>query len=434
MFGESYLQVVRNPAATGFVRADALTRHARRIAAILPIAILLLLVTLLLAACGGGGDGTGRAGNAAAAPPSGNTTGAPATGNPKPPVVAGTFAYVLSGNPSISAYAIDETTGALSQIPGSPFVADNAAEDIVVTPSGKFAYVAHNSASNLVFPPSKSIWSYTIDPTTGALTHVGQPVDPGGFPTSIAMHPSGRAIFVAVRGEFPGGSTEVHHLSGYAIDATTGLLTSFGSAPLNGWPSIITIDPAGKFAYVATQDAEPTGSGSGFISVFAIDAANGSLSEIPGSPYVTIGWVQKFGITPDGRFAYAAGHALAGYAIDAATGALSELPGSPFSQSQVVTVHPSGRFAYGQEPGSDPMVPDSVTYAINESTGVLSKIGSNGSKVPYALALSPSGKFIYGSSFGLSVNAWDSGTGMLTHVAFLNGSWPNAIATTNTYR
>jgi hypothetical protein len=75
-----------------------------------------------------------------------------------------------------------------------------------------------------------------------------------------------------------------------------------------------------------------------------------------------------------------------------------------------------------------------VTYAINESTGALAKVGSNGSMVPHALALSPSGKFIYGSRFGLSVNAWDSGSGMLTHLGYVNGSWLNAIATTNTYR
>jgi 6-phosphogluconolactonase len=415
-----------------------------RVIAKTSIGPLLLLTSLLLAACGGGGGSNTSTGGgssdgtiSAAAPTSNNSPdGSASTNDSNSRAIAGTFAYVLNGGPKISAYSLDETTGALSEIPGSPFAADNAADDMVVTPSGQFAYVGHNSASNQAIPTTKNIWIYAIDTSSGGLTHVGTPVEPAGYPQSIAMHPSGKAIFVAVRGDPPGVSAgDVHHISGYAIDAATGLLTSIGSTPINGWPSIITIDPAGRFAYVATEDPTPTASGSGFISVYAIDATNGSLSEIAGSPFATDGWVQKFGITPDGRFAYAAGHALVGYAIDATTGALSELPGSPFSTSQVVTVHPSGRFVYGQEPGSDPMAPDSVTYAINETTGALSKVGSNGSTVPFALALSPSGKFIYGTRFGLSVNAWDAGNGMLTHLEYAsNASWLTAIAITNTYR
>jgi 6-phosphogluconolactonase len=407
-----------------------------------PIGTLLLLVSLLLVACGAsegggnsGGSGNTGANNSAATPPSNNSPDVPPATDGHPPAVAGAFAYVLNGRGTVSAYSIDETTGALSEIPGSPFAADHAPDDIVVTPSGKFAYVGHNSASNLVIPTTKNIWIYAIDATTGGLTHVGAPVEPVGYPTSIAMHPSGRAIFVAVRGDFPGVSAgDVHHISGYAIDAATGLLTSIGSTPLNGWPSRITIDPAGRFAYVATEDPHSTAGGGGFISVYAIDSTNGSLSEIAGSPFATIGWVDRFGITPNGRFAYAAGHALIGYAIDATTGALSELPGSPFSPSQLASVHPSGRFVYGEEPGSDPMVPDCVTYAINENTGALSKVGSDGTEVPYPLAYSPSSKFVYGTRGDVTVNAWDPSTGMLTKIGWVPTGTPSAIATTNTYR
>jgi 6-phosphogluconolactonase (cycloisomerase 2 family) len=61
---------------------------------------------------------------------------------------------------AIAAYAIDQTSGALTSAPGSPFAAGNS-PSAVGDPSGRFLFV-----SNAV---SGTVSSYSINATTGAL-------------------------------------------------------------------------------------------------------------------------------------------------------------------------------------------------------------------------------------------------------------------------
>src|SRR5260370_21979975 len=75
------------------------------------------------------------------------------------------FAYVVnSGSGNVSAYTIDESKGALTQIAGSPFVTGQNPISVVVSTNGEFAYVT-NFFSNTVS-------AYTIDAETGGLTPV----------------------------------------------------------------------------------------------------------------------------------------------------------------------------------------------------------------------------------------------------------------------
>ncbi len=100
----------------------------------------------------------------------------------------GSFLYVSnSGDGTVSAFTINATTGELTAIPGSPFVAagtasPNSPTAVQVDPSGQFAYVANGDAGTL------SVFSINI--LTGALTVVGAPVSSiitDGGPTAIAI-------------------------------------------------------------------------------------------------------------------------------------------------------------------------------------------------------------------------------------------------------
>ena len=138
--------------------------------------VCVLFVLATLAACGGGGGGDGSAAApqpenlAAAAQPSGNVAG---------------FAYVANqGSGNVSAYAIDTSTGALSEVAGSPFAAGIGPESISVHPSGKFAYVANFGSANV----SGSVSAYTIDASTGALSEVvGSPFPAGTSPVNLTI-------------------------------------------------------------------------------------------------------------------------------------------------------------------------------------------------------------------------------------------------------
>jgi 6-phosphogluconolactonase (cycloisomerase 2 family) len=179
---------------------------------------------------------------------------------------SGQFVYVAaetdSGTPgpgSVSMYAINPTTGALTSIgtiATGTMIAESSSNSIAVDPTGAFAYVT-NSGSN-------SVSMYSINGTTGVLTSGGL-IDAGTTPISVAVDPTGKFAYVTNIGS--------NDVSMYTISATTGALTSIGTIAAGSNPTSITIHPAGKFAYV-------TNSVSNDVSIFSIDGVTGALTLI----------------------------------------------------------------------------------------------------------------------------------------------------------
>lgn len=107
-------------------------------------------------------------------------------------------------------------------------------------------------------------------------------------------------------------------------------------------PDSITVDPSGRFAYVANQGCDAGSQGS--VSAYAIDAVNGLLS--PLGPSVVATWgARSFVVTSDGRFAYDAGAGTGddlgfvdSYAIDSATGILVYQGNGGYGQSGYIPV------------------------------------------------------------------------------------------------
>ena len=172
----------------------------------------------------------------------------------------GKFVYVANYTTNtVSAYAINASTGALTAI-GSPVPAGGANPNfIAIDPTGKFAYVANNMPNGI-----GSVSVYAINANTGALTAIGSPVPAGSDPSSIAIDPAGKFAYVANLGS--------SNVSAFAINANTGALTVVGSpVPSDMDPSTIAIDPTGKFAYTANTSVNT-------ISTYAINANTGELT------------------------------------------------------------------------------------------------------------------------------------------------------------
>jgi 6-phosphogluconolactonase (cycloisomerase 2 family) len=94
----------------------------------------------------------------------------------------GQFLYVTdTANNQVVAFTINQTTGALAAMAGSPFGAGGGAFPVAIDPSGQFLYVGNNSDGTLSM--------YTVNPNTGALTAVpGSPRIYGGTsPSGIAI-------------------------------------------------------------------------------------------------------------------------------------------------------------------------------------------------------------------------------------------------------
>jgi 6-phosphogluconolactonase len=123
----------------------------------------------------------------------------------------GSFVYVaLSGTNRVAAFSVDSESGALTRVPGSPFLAGNAPFFFAI--SHNFLYVVNDADG--------TVSGYSIDSSSGGLTPVpGSPFGSGGG--TLAIDPSEKYLYL---GTFKG-------VQGYNINPTTGAL-SVGSGSL----------------------------------------------------------------------------------------------------------------------------------------------------------------------------------------------------------
>jgi 6-phosphogluconolactonase len=270
----------------------------------------------------------------------------------------GRFAYVIGGS-TISAYSIDPITGALSGIPGSPFAAGAALLSVAITPNGKLVYVVTASTNKVA--------SFNINPATGALT----PTSSGPFAASagatvMAIDATGDFAYIAAPDS----------ITAYTVDYTTGALVPIANGAIaNAGGVALAIDPMGGFVYVSGNIAS--------IYAFTMDGTTGLLSAVPGSPFTTGQFPQGLAVSPNGQFLYVpaqAANAVWGYSIDASTGALAQSTGSPFetgvggAMPEALIVDASGKFAYGDTGAIS-------IHTVDVATGGLSFVKAQGNAV-----------------------------------------------------
>jgi 6-phosphogluconolactonase (cycloisomerase 2 family) len=154
----------------------------------------------------------------------------PADGNPLSLAVGASGKFLYSANPdatnrSISGFSIDQYTGALSPLGGSPFQLP-VSHYIATDQTGAYLYVT--SGPNVL--------GYGIDATTGALTALpGFPVATGANAYSITVDPTNQFLYVANDG--------AANISGFRLDASTGALTPMAGSPFpaGNHPDFVTV-------------------------------------------------------------------------------------------------------------------------------------------------------------------------------------------------
>jgi hypothetical protein len=147
----------------------------------------------------------------------------------------GQFAYVANfgSQNTISGFAINESTGALTPVPGSPFKNVDAPISVTVDPTGSFVYATQGAA----------ISGYRIKAATGALTPVrGSPFS-SPDPRDIIVDPTGRFVYAA---NFSSGN-----VTAYRINSDTGQLINIPGSPFaaDSGSYSVAVDPAGRFLY-----------------------------------------------------------------------------------------------------------------------------------------------------------------------------------------
>ena len=244
---------------------------------------------------------------------------------------SGSYAYVGGGE--IAGFTINSTSGTLTMLPDSPYLNQVSSFAMTWDPSGQFLYMGYGSTV---------LQEFTLNPATGTLTSFG--TFRAGEPTSLIVSGGTSAVnyvpqfaYVASSSTTSGGGSGGNNVSAYSIDPSTGILTALTASPFaDGFsPVDATSDPLSRFLYVGNNcsDAACTAA-DGSASVYQIEPDAGSLTAAAGSPFLAGFKPAGVVVDPSGQFAYVINNqdsTTSAYSVNSTNGVLTPLSGSPFA-------------------------------------------------------------------------------------------------------
>jgi 6-phosphogluconolactonase (cycloisomerase 2 family) len=325
----------------------------------------------------------------------------------------------------VSRTTVDASTGQLRMAGYTTSASNNEAAPCPTTdPSGQFLYVGSflNSVS-----PTGEIQVYGIDQITGSLASVtGSPFAVADPIACIQFEPTGKFGYAT---SVIDGTT---HLVTFSRDANSGMLTQTNSISLNSTALAVAIDPIGKYLFAATiVFANPTSTAAQAYG-YTINASTGALTPIAGTPFQLPNVTGTFSWHPSGNFLFMAnsnGQSIDSYSVDRTTGKLS------FGSSTATCINPTnvrfspnGKFAYtacSMDVAHDANSASVETFAVGANGG-LTHIGTApASDVPSDLSIDPSGQFLYLGSNSPYVDSFQIGVDGVAKSAFRQGIQSN---------
>ncbi len=324
---------------------------------------------------------------------------------------------------------------------------------------------------------SKGIYAYRFDADTGQITSLGLAAETTN-PSFVALHPNGRSLYAVNEvGNYKGPNSG--GVSAFSIDRATGKLTFLNEMPSRGAdPCYIVVDKTGKYVLVANytggsiavfpvlEDGK-LGEASAFVQhaghgtnpsrqegphahsidlapdnrlamvddlgldellVYKFDSAKGSLTPND-PPFARLdpgAGPRHFALHPSGKFAYVISEmqsTVTAFSNDPATGTLhrlqtiSALPKDFHGENDdaEIQMHPSGKFLYASNRGSDTI----AVFAIDPRKGTLTPVEYTPTqgKTPRSFEIDPTGKFLFAAnqkSDNIVLFRIDEKTGRLT--------------------
>lgn len=202
--------------------------------------------------------------------------GGPPLSSTAPYLYAAASTSLAGSNGGVAAFSIDEQTGVPTEVAGSPFSTGSYGTPgyIVLDPYG-FLYVT------LTNPPNEQdyIAGFAIDNSTGARTPVpGSPFavnHPFVF-SGLALDLSGHYLFNAAPPET---------IQEFQVNTSTGALSPMASTstPI---VNLIEVVGDYLYVPNSTNFGSNGSRGPSAITVFSIDGSTGALTQVPGSPFV----------------------------------------------------------------------------------------------------------------------------------------------------
>jgi len=256
----------------------------------------------------------------------------------------GRFLYVALRVGGVAVYSIDPQDATLKQVPGSPFAAEARTRTVFAHPNGRFVY-ASNAHSN-------SISGYHVNQITGILTPIpgspffagddtpvvppdpmrDKPVEAGGMPFSVTVDASGHYLYVANR---MGAS-----LSAFRINPETGAISPLKGSPFSTCfdPYTAKAHPSEPFLYVLCYAPDT-------VTGYRINPENGQLTPVPSVRFKTYGeFPTTIQFEPEGKLAFVANYHTSNISVfnlDLKTGALTfkELIQSRLSPMELAVIN-----------------------------------------------------------------------------------------------
>jgi 6-phosphogluconolactonase (cycloisomerase 2 family) len=269
----------------------------------------------------------------------------------------GAFAVGMTiGNPGIAELQINQQTGALTRVAGSPIVFNSELfGELAIDGTGHFLYE----------PDAGSFDIYAIDQTTGALTKTTSVTAAPSIGNFTTTSPNGRFLFNA-------SNDTVETLS---VDGN-GNLALVQPPVLTGGSAVgvvgqLAVSADNQFLYVMNQ---------GSISIFGI-GATGTLTPVIGSPFATDQSASGMALTPTGNHVYVSfdensTSVVKGFTFDPTASSFTPVAGAVISDNATsVTVDGSGKFAYISENFQ------LSTYSIDSATGNLTLVSQTAQPV-----------------------------------------------------
>jgi 6-phosphogluconolactonase len=202
---------------------------------------------------------------------------------------AGNYLYVsnrFAG--TVSAFSFDDTTGALTPVPNSPYAVGLAPQGIAVSKDGNYVFVANTGSNNVSVFSICAAASATCLTPDGSMTAAGAPVSAGQGPVAVAADQGFNYVYVL--------NYNSSSVSQYRYSPGTGALTPLSpisiSTGLN--PTSFVVISGATGTNIGSSTLNPTdyvfvaNTGAATLSAFTLNTATGALNVI-GQPTTTGG-------------------------------------------------------------------------------------------------------------------------------------------------
>jgi 6-phosphogluconolactonase (cycloisomerase 2 family) len=313
----------------------------------------------------------------------------------------GKFLFVLNTvSNNISMFQVDSSTGALLEVPHSPFAAVPTINPsqapatplrLATEKSGQFLFVGYRSGNT---SSNGAVQVFAIDPTNLRLIQA-QSIDIPSSPIGLSTDPKSLHLYVGL-GPNPSTGMQNAGTQVYSIDSLTGDLALLGSAGGgNETGRAIAVDAQGRFFF------DGWGFSDGFLDSGLISPADGTAQV---SSTISLGasnFPNALLGESSGKFLYVSeSGGVFVYSIDQKTGALTLLPGGPvplaFSAGTAVA-DPMGPYIYAL---TNSLV---QAFQVDPLSGALASIASASTGGQGTLGIAISGQPVQASSGPVAV-------------------------------